>query len=217
MKILGISGSPRRNQSTEKLITEVLKSTGYEYELISLHGKKINGCICCLGCVKDNWCKVEDDYFPIMKKVYEADALVIGAPNYFGYINALTHALLERFYCFRHDANGDGGMKLSNKLGAIISVGGGKLDVAVKNIKDFFDYNNIKTVGSVVASGPVACFSCGYGETCSISGFRMFYGPDTKMTADLIPTLEKQPGVFENAHKLGIELKEALDHQLVVK
>ncbi len=211
MKILGISGSPRKSQTTEKLVTAVLEATGMEYELISLHGKKINACICCLQCVKDNWCKVNDDYLPIMKKIYEAKALVIGAPNYFGYMNALTHALLERLYCFRHDANGNGGMRLSGKFGAIVSIGGGKPEASVKNITDFFDYNNITTVGSVVARGAVACFSCGHGEDCSISGFRMFYGPDTKMTPDLIPTLEGQPGVLEEARNLGIKLREAIE------
>ena len=209
MKILGISGSPRKGQATEELIKVVLEATGFEYEMISLHGKKINGCICCLHCVKDNWCKVDDDFLPIMKKIYEADVIVIGAPNYFGYMNALTHALLERLYCFRHDADGKGGMKLAGKLGAIVSVGGGHPDVPVKNIKDFFDYNNIKTVGSVIAKGAVACFSCGYGETCTISGFRKFYGEDTKMTKDLIPTLESQPDVLDNAKKLGLKIKEA--------
>ena len=125
MKVLGISGSPRAGKTTEGLVMTILDATGLETEFISLHNKKINGCICCLGCVEDNLCKVQDDYLLIMHKVMEADAIVIGAANYFGRLNALAHALLERFYCFRHDSNGHGGMKLSGKLGAIASVGGG--------------------------------------------------------------------------------------------
>ncbi len=210
MKILGVSGSPRKSQTTEKLVRLVLESTGLEHEFVSLSGKDIKACICCLGCVKDNWCKVEDDYLPIMKKIYECDGLVIGAPNYFGGFNALTHALLERLYCFRHDADGAGGMKLTGKYGAIVSVGGGKPELPVENIKGFFDYNNIETVGSVVASGAVACFTCGYGETCEISGFRMFYGADAKMSPDLIPSIEKQPEVLENAKQLGVKLRDAV-------
>ncbi|MGR3218714.1 MAG: flavodoxin family protein [Candidatus Anammoxibacter sp.] len=213
MKILGISGSPRKNNNTEKLVRAVLEATGFEYELISLHGKKINGCICCLGCVNDNRCKVDDDYIPIMEKIYEAKALVIGAPNYFGNMNVLTHALLERLYCFRHDADGNGGLKLAGKPGAIVSTGGGNLDIPLKSIKGFFDYNNIKTVGAVVARGAVPCFSCGFGETCSISGFKMFYGRDAKMTPDLIPTLESQPEVLENAKKLGLKLKDEMEQK----
>ncbi len=210
MKVLGISCSPRKNQTTEKLVKIVLDATELEYELISLHGKNIGACICCLGCLKDNRCKVKDDYLPLMEKIFEADALVIGAPNYFGKANALTHCLLERLYCFRHDADGKVGMLLSGKLGAIVSVGGGKPELPVNDIKEYFDYNNIETVGSVVGTGAVACFSCGYGETCTISGFRLFYGNDAKMSPDLIPCLDKQADVVENAKQLGIKLKNTL-------
>lgn len=210
MKILGISGSPRKNQITEKAVRAVLEATGIEYEFISLHGKNIGACKCCLQCTKDNRCKVDDDYLPIMEKIFEADALVIGAPNYFGRLNALTHCLLERLYCFRHDANGEGGMLLSGKSGIIVSTGGGKPEIPLEDIKGFFDYNKIETVGSIIATGAVACFTCGYGESCSISGFRLFYGDDTKMTPDLIPTFEKQPQTVENAKQIGLILKEVL-------
>ena len=54
MKVLGISGSPRKSHTTEELVKTVLDATGLETELISLHGMTINGCICCLGCIDDN-------------------------------------------------------------------------------------------------------------------------------------------------------------------
>ena len=63
MKILGISGSPRKEDQsgTYTLVKTVLENSGCDYELISLRGKRIAGCIACLGCVKDNVCKVDDD------------------------------------------------------------------------------------------------------------------------------------------------------------
>ena len=63
MKILGISGSARDPETSGvyKVVKTVLDATGCDYELISLRGKKICGCIACLGCVKDNECKVQDD------------------------------------------------------------------------------------------------------------------------------------------------------------
>ncbi|MBU0767898.1 MAG: NAD(P)H-dependent oxidoreductase [Proteobacteria bacterium] len=59
MKILGIAGSTRKEKQSGvyTLVQTVLENTGCEYELISLKGKKISGCIACLGCVKDNICK----------------------------------------------------------------------------------------------------------------------------------------------------------------
>lgn len=221
MKVLGISGSPRKSQTTEGLVKAILDATDLETELISLHDMVINGCICCLGCVEDNVCKVRDDYTPLMQKVLEADAIVVGAPNYFGRLNALTHAFLERFYCFRHDKDGHGGMKLSGKIGAIASVGGGgdwempgrgmaMYEIAGEDVKGFFDYNGIECVGMVVAQGAVACFSCGYGEICSVSGVKRFFGQDAKISSEIIPCLGKQPEVINKAKMLGKRVQERL-------
>ena len=90
MKILGISGSPRKNlqSGVYKLVQTVLENTGIEYELISLRGKTISGCIACLGCVEDNICKVNDDFAPLREKIIDADAYVFGAPNYYSSFNA---------------------------------------------------------------------------------------------------------------------------------
>jgi multimeric flavodoxin WrbA len=221
MKVLGISGSPRKSQTTEGLVKAVLDATGLETELISLHGKKINGCICCLGCVEDNICKVQDDYIPLMDKVLKADAIVIGAANYFGRLNAIAHSFLERFYCFRHDKDGHGGMRLSGKIGAIASVGGGgewempggdskMYEVAGGDVKGFFDYNEIELVGVVEAQGAVPCFSCGYGEVCKVSGVKAFFGQEAKITPEITPCLEKQPEVIDKAKSLGNALRERL-------
>ena len=50
MKILGISGSPRKDDTfrVNKLVGTVLEASGCEYELVSLRAKKISGCIACL-------------------------------------------------------------------------------------------------------------------------------------------------------------------------
>ncbi len=224
MKVLGISGSPRKSQTTEGLVKTILDATGLETELISLHGKKINGCICGLGCVEDNICKVQDDYIPLMDKVLKADAIVLGAANYFGRLNALSHSFLERFYCFRHDKDGHGGMRLSGKLGAIASVGGGgewempgrdskMYEIAGGDVKGFFDYNEIELVGVVEAQGAVPCFSCGYGEICKVSGVKAFFGQDAKITPEITPCLEKQPEVIDKAKSLGKALRERLGNK----
>ena len=110
MKILGISGSPRKEKTSgvHKLVSTVLESTTVEYELVSLRKKSISGCIACLGCVKDNVCKVEDDLQPLRDKIVEADGYVIGAPNYYSGLNATTHALLERWFQFARSGPRDG-------------------------------------------------------------------------------------------------------------
>jgi len=122
MKILGIVGSSRKEgvSGVHQLVKTVLENTNYEYKLVSLRGKKISGCIACLGCVKDNICKVKDDLTELRTLIAEADAYVIGAPNYYSTLNAITHAFLERWYQFRHRE----GSTLWGKLGVAVGVGG---------------------------------------------------------------------------------------------
>ena len=139
MQILGISGSARKEgvSGVNKLVKTVLDNTGCDYELISLRGKKISGCIACLGCVKDNICKVNDDLAELRDKIVDADAYVIGAPNYYSTLNALTHAFIERWFQFRHQE----GNTLWGKLGVAVGVGGTAGQFPADDIEKFFLYN----------------------------------------------------------------------------
>ena len=91
MKVLGVSGSPRKGKTTDRLVKEVLSGVDVETEFVSLAGKKIGACIACLGCVEDNVCKVKDDMTALREKIVEADAYVVGAANYFSVLNGLAH------------------------------------------------------------------------------------------------------------------------------
>jgi len=201
MKILGISGSPRTQATSGvyKLVKIVLEATGQDYELISLRGKKIGGCIACLGCVKDNVCKVKDDMADLRDKIVEADAYVIGAPNYYSRINALTSAFLERLYQFRHQT----GNTLWGKLAVAVGVGGSSGQVCCDDIERFMDYKFIETVAKVSGQGAASCYSCGYGETCKVGVPVMMYGEDVKITENMIPDITKQPELIAAAQQAG--------------
>jgi multimeric flavodoxin WrbA len=206
VKVLAISGSPRKDSATDQLVREVLKGVECETEFISLAGKTIKACIACLGCVKDNVCVVRDDMKDLREKIVSADAYIIGAANYFSVLNGLAHCFLERWYQFRHRE----GKAVAGKLGVAVGVGGGFPEFPVENIKKFFEYNQIECVGSVSGQGPASCFTCGYGESCKVGAIHMFYGPDTKITPDIIPDLSKQPDVLTQARELGKKLSDRL-------
>lgn len=210
MKILGITGSPRKTgqSGVHTLVTTVLDNTGLEFELISLRGKQISGCIACLGCVKDNICKVEDDLTPIRDAIVEADAFVIGAPNYYSTMNATTHALLERWFQFRHQT----GDSLWGKLAVTVGVGGTSGSFPADDLEKFFLYNFIETVAKVSGQGAASCYSCGFGETCQVGVPAMLHGPEVKITEDMIPDLSKQPEVMEAAKQAGKLLGERLQN-----
>ena len=77
--------------------------------------------------------------------------------------------------------------------------------------RGFLNYNEIECVGIIAAQGAVACFSCGYGEVCSVSGVKRFFGEEAKISPEIIPCLEKQPEVINKAKLLGKALRERLN------
>ena len=208
MKILGISGSPRKNDTSAvyKLVQTVLENTGIEYEMVSLRGKSISGCIACLGCVKDNICVVDDDLAPLREKIVEADAFVIGAPNYYSTLNASTHAFLERWFQFRHQT----GNTLWGKLAVTVGAGGTSGGFPADDLEKFLLYNFIETVAKVHGQGTASCYSCGFGETCQVGIPSMIHGAGVKITEDMIPNITKQPEVMAAAAKAGKLLAQRL-------
>lgn len=208
MKILGISGSPRKKDRSGvyKLVRTVLDNTGVDSDLISLKGKKISGCIACLGCVKDNVCKVEDDLADLRQKIVEADAFVVGAPNYYSTLNATTHAFFERWFQFRHQT----GNTLWGKLAVAVGVGGTSGQFPADDIEKFFLYNFVETVAKVSGQGAASCYSCGHGETCKVGIPNLVHGEGVKITEDIIPDVTKQPEVMTAAADAGKLLGERL-------
>jgi multimeric flavodoxin WrbA len=213
MKILGISGSTRRDEQsgTHTLVRTVLEATGCEFELVSLRGRNIGGCIACLGCVKTNVCVLDDDLKPLREQIEAADAYVIGAPNFYTGLNAVTHAFLERWYQFRHRS----GDALWGKLAVAVGVGGGTGRAPADAIEKFMLYSFIETVAKVTGQGAASCFSCGYGETCAVGVPRMMFGEGVKITEEMIPGVAKQPEVLAAARQagetLGARLREGHD------
>lgn len=204
MRILGISGSPRRDEvsGTRTLVETVLQSTGLDYDLVSLRDKNISGCTACLGCTGDNVCKLEDDMASLRESVARAEAYVVGAPNHFSGCNALTRAFLERWFQFRH-REGD---LLWGKPGVAVGVGGMDGGPPAGDIEGFFLFNLIEPVASVTATGAAPCYSCGFGETCGIGVPRMRHGDNVQIGPEITPRVEDQPETMRAAARAGEHL-----------
>jgi len=219
MRILGISGSPRKDDisGVSTLVKTVLEASGCDYDYVSLRGKKISGCIACLQCVEDNVCKVQDDLTPLRDQIVAAEAYVIGAPNYYSGINATTQALLERWFQFRHQA----GNLLWGKLAVVIGVGGSSGQPPADVLENYLAYNFIDTIAKVTGQGAASCFSCGFGETCPVGLPLMLYGDGVKITPEMIPDVRKQPEVMKAAEAagklLGERLRQGVDRQAVTQ
>ena len=204
MKILAISGSPRteKRSSTRKLVTAVAENTGYEYDLISLEGKRIQGCIGCMACADDNVCKVKDDFLPLRDKIVQADAYILGGCNFFSTLNGQMHCFLERWYQFRHRENSD----LWGKPAVTVAVGGMHTKQVADILEQFCMYNLIQVVDRVQGLGAAGCYYCGYGETCKVGAVYAVHGQGFKITDENIPCVSKDAGCMEAARQAGRNL-----------
>jgi len=209
--ILGISASGRQSVRDESgrllkgvndhMVKYVLEKTGEEYEYVSLAGKKISGCQACLACAKDNICIIDDDWAEIRDKMFEADAVVFGAPNYYGTINAHGHAFLERTFSLRHRER----FPLAGKLNAIIASGRVDDNPAEKFIRQMFRSNYMaEPVGVIHVSGIAQCYTCGFGEKCAAGAVVGKHGFLDEIQPWMIPQI--QPDVYKKADILAQRL-----------
>lgn len=102
MKVIGINGSARKGGNTEILINRVfdeLQKEGIDTELISLAGKKIQGCKACYKCFenKDQRCSNDKDFInECIGKMVEADGIILASPTYFTNVSTELKALIDR-------------------------------------------------------------------------------------------------------------------------
>ena len=104
MKIIVFNGSPRKGGNTAILLQHALKgaeSEGAETELINLYDLDFKGCVSCYACKEKNGknygrCALRDELTPVLAKAEEADAVILGAPNYIGGPSSVMKAFIER-------------------------------------------------------------------------------------------------------------------------
>jgi multimeric flavodoxin WrbA len=88
LKVLGISGSPRKGNS-EYLLNQALEAAK-EYspnrvkcEIYSFRGKKFEPCLACNYCVRnDGECIQKDDFESLREKWFDADVIIYSLPVY---------------------------------------------------------------------------------------------------------------------------------------
>lgn len=99
MKVLALSGSPRKNSNTETLLSAVFKgvdAAGGEVEFIRLCELHIQPCIGCGGCDKTGVCVLEDDMQGLYPKILASQRVLLASPIYFYGITAQAKAFVDR-------------------------------------------------------------------------------------------------------------------------
>ena len=105
MKVIAVNGSPRKNWNTHLLLEKCLdgaKEAGAETEMINLYDIDFKGCTSCFACkrkgIVTDKCAMKDDLEPILQKICECDALVLGSPIYFASTTGEMRSFWERLH-----------------------------------------------------------------------------------------------------------------------
>ncbi|MCM8761908.1 MAG: flavodoxin family protein [Candidatus Omnitrophica bacterium] len=146
VKIVGISGSPRRNGNTEFLLDiclNVAKDRGAEIEKFVLNTMRFVPCQECADIRKDGRCKIQDDMQNLYPAIEKADAVIVSSPIFFGSLSAQTKMMIDRFQCQWLGINVFKSYTIKkNKTGVFICVEASKRDSFLENaksiIKNFF-------------------------------------------------------------------------------
>ncbi|MGC9316840.1 MAG: flavodoxin family protein [Armatimonadota bacterium] len=114
MNILYLSGSPRRDSNTDRLL-EIIRSVA-PGEMLKLVDHTVEHCRCCWSCRERDCCVIDDDFTRVIwPKMAACDALVIGCPVYFNNVPSQTKALIDRTWAYRQE--------LRNTIGGAVVVG----------------------------------------------------------------------------------------------
>jgi multimeric flavodoxin WrbA len=127
MKVIGISGSPRRGGNSDILLGHVLKgaaSAGADVEKLYICGLDFVPCQECRNIRRDGKCLIRDGMDIVYAKINSADAVVVASPVFFGSVTAQLKAMIDRFQCVWMAKNAPGGKCLPGrkKMGYFLCV-----------------------------------------------------------------------------------------------
>ncbi len=96
MKYLIINGSPRR-KNTYDVIKQAASNLEGDFEEIHLIEKQIPMCVGCMNCIMigEDSCPHRDKVQPIVEKIKECDAVIIGSPVYAMNVSALLKNFID--------------------------------------------------------------------------------------------------------------------------
>lgn len=130
MKVLLISGSPRKKSNTDYLLKLTMSITGGQFvKLVDYH---IEPCSSCRTCTRLRKCIINDDMTNVLiPMLFDSDVIILGSPVYFNSVSSQLKAFIDRTWCIRG--------KLKNKIGGSIVVGRRYgIENAITTINAFF-------------------------------------------------------------------------------
>ncbi|MDE5879651.1 MAG: NAD(P)H-dependent oxidoreductase [Desulfovibrio sp.] len=101
MKILVLTGSPRKNGNSNHLASRFIegaREAGHSVTRFDAGQSDVHPCIACNSCGMDGPCIFQDDFALVREHIVPADMVVFATPMYYFGISAQLKAVIDRFY-----------------------------------------------------------------------------------------------------------------------
>lgn len=152
MKIVVLSGSPRKDANTDAMVeafAETACEGGNTVEVIRVASKKIAGCLGCQCCfTHEDTCVQKDDMADVIESLKGADMVVFASPIYWFDITAQEKAVIDRLNAF-----GATGFPFTKTALLLDSHSEGVYDAAIAMYKSACAYCKWEDQGIVTISG----------------------------------------------------------------
>lgn len=153
MKILVLTGSPRKNGNSNTLADNFIKGAteaGHEVVRFDSAFKNVHPCIACNSCGMDGPCVFKDDFEFVRDNIVTADAVVFATPMYYFGISAQLKAVIDRFYAINGKIHRP---KKAVLLMTYANTAASQAKPIESHYKVLLDYLGWQDAGQVIASG----------------------------------------------------------------
>ncbi len=222
MKVYAINGSFRNEGNTDIILEKILegaRSRGAETEKVFVDDLNINSCQGCLECRQEGICRQDDGLMDIVRKIEQADAVVVGTPIYGNYMTGQLKILLDRLMgvISRITYVPGGGIKSITRLEprkrsivTVLTAGAPTPECAEDALKLFRrmlgSLNNGGFMEEIVAVGINPKGAIVFPKEEWIRVAEKYRVPDTEAYAE--KAMARNREVLERAFKLGLDLVE---------
>jgi multimeric flavodoxin WrbA len=168
MKIVVLTGSPRRNGNSVWLAEQFIKGakeSGHDIFRFDSARRKVEGCTACNSCGMDGDCVLKDDFEIVRPHIIASDMVVFVTPMYYFGFSAQIKKVIDRFYAINGQIKG-----VRKKTAFMMTYANSaerETQPMLMHYRALAEYLGWEDVGTVVAPGvwtAGAIRNTGYGE-----------------------------------------------------
>ena len=154
MKVVVLTGSPRRNGNSTYLAEQFIRGAeeqGHEVFRFDCAFKEVEPCRGCNHCGMDGKCIFNDDFQELRPHLLEADVVVFATPMYYFSFSAQMKRVIDRFYAINGRIKG--APKQAAFLMTYADTARKEAEPMLMHYRTLLEYLGWTSVGEVLAPG----------------------------------------------------------------